>query len=123
MKFSTLFTKKEKKPVKPAEFELEAADERVIQMMTDDIVEDAGYLLQTQNGTQGGTIGVVSQNPYYNKDARDMLKYELNAALRAMSRNLKLHLSRGIKQGQRQHPLFPYLKTYLLDAVRTEMNI
>lgn len=110
--------------IKPQQksFILEAADEAAIQKLSDDIVEDAVYLLKinADNGNQQGRLG--ERNPYNGKETQDMLKYQINAALRKLGRERKIHFSQGVNKEQTQHPLLSYLKFYLFEAVCNEMK-
>lgn len=110
---------KSAKESKQKHFELEYDDEVLIQKLTHDIVEDVAYTLHIEEAEQG-KFG--RENPYYTKEGREFLRYQLNIALRKLGREKKIHFGKGTEKIKHQHPLVAYLKTYLFEAVRDEMT-
>lgn len=102
-------------------FEVDHADEVFIQELTEQIVEDAAYSLGIGNDNVDAAAKLDLQNPYFSKEARNVLKYEMNIVLRQLQRQNKLHLGHGLEKGQKSHPLTAFLKAHLFDVVREEI--
>jgi hypothetical protein len=111
----------QQKKMKEKSFEVDFKDEAFILNLTDDIVEDVAFILNIEGNNHASGGGLSIENPYRNKEARDILKYQLNMALRNFEREKKIHLADGTENGQKGHPIVPYLKAYLFEAVRNEI--
>lgn len=103
-------------------FEITASDELLITQLSDDLVENVAYLMKFDQAEAVTVAGGASKNPYRGKEFRDMLKYQINSLLRKMQREKKIHLGSGVEKGQREHPLVPYIRASLFDALCKEFK-